>query len=442
MSLAAEGGKGNVAKLGVLAAIVLTAGNMIGSGLYLLPATLGAYGSITILSWAIASGGALLLALVFGLLGVLRPTGDGVVAYAGQDLHPALGHVSWFAYWLNCWVGTTAIAVAAVGYLAYFIPALAAPLPALGAVLASIWIFTLANLVGPRLVAQIGGATLLLGLAPILLAIGVGVFAFNPDLFQASWNVSGKPDPAAMSLAVTPVFWAFLGLESANVAARVIENPQRNLPIVAVGGVLLAAVVYMSASVAIMGLLPAKALAASTAPFADAIAHIAGPLAAGLVAFCAFAKASGSLGGWILLTAETGRAGAQAGYLPKITTDAPGAPRRTRDILFAGALMSLASWASMSPTLGKQFSLLINLSVMLSMVLYLLCALSLCRAARDQGTAWGRMATLAVGLGGAGFTLWVMATADPSLRLPTVVAVGFSLGLWVVGQFKYSVKPA
>ncbi len=427
-------GPSKTQRLGVLAAIMLTAGNMIGSGLYFLPATLGAYGSITILSWAIASGGALLLALVFGLLGVLRPTGDGVVDYAGKDLHPALGHVSWFAYWVNCWIGTTAIAVAVVGYAAYFIPALAAPGPALMAVLAAIWLFTLANLVGPRLVAQIGGATLLLGLAPILLAIGVGVFAFDPHLFQASWNVSGKPDPAAMSLAVTPVFWAFLGLESANVAARVIENPQRNLPIVAVGGVLLAAVVYMSASVAIMGLLPAKALAASTAPFADAIAHIAGPLAAGLVAFCALAKASGSLGGNFLLTAESGRAGAQAGYLPRITTDAPDAPRRTRDILFTGGLMSLASWASLSPTLGKQFSLLINMSVMLSLVFYLLCALSLCRAAKDQGTARARMATLAVGLGGAGFTLWVMATADPSLRLPTVVAVGVSLGLWAVGR--------
>jgi arginine:agmatine antiporter len=181
-------------KLGVLAAILLTAGNMIGSGVYLLPATLGAYGSITMLSWAIASGGALILALVFGLLGVLRPTGDGVVAYAGQDLHPALGHVSWFAYWLNCWIGTTAIAVAAVGYLAYFVPALSAPGPALAAVLASIWLFTLANLVGPRLVARIGGATLLLGLAPIILAMGIGVLAFDPALFQASWNVSGKPD--------------------------------------------------------------------------------------------------------------------------------------------------------------------------------------------------------------------------------------------------------
>ena len=424
-----------VAKLGVLSAILLTAGNMIGSGVYLLPATLGAYGSITMLSWAIASMGALLLALVFGLLGVLRPTGDGVVAYAGQDLHPALGHVSWFAYWLNCWIGTTAIAVAAVGYLAYFIPALAAPGPALAAVLAVIWLFTLANLVGPRLVAQIGGATLLLGLAPIILAIGVGLLAFDPGLFQASWNVSGKSDGAAMSLAVTPVFWAFLGLESANVAARVIDNPRRNLPVVAVGGVLLAAAVYMSASVAIMGLLPARTLAASTAPFAEAIRHIAGPLAAGLVAFCAFAKASGSLGGWVLLTAETGRAGAQAGYLPKFATDATEAPRRTRDILAAGGLMSLASWGSMSPTLGKQFSLLINLSVMLSMVLYLLCALSLCRAARDQATGFRRLSTLTVGLAGAGFTLWVMATADPTLRGPTLVAIGVSLGLWGVSNF-------
>jgi len=268
--------------------------------------------------------------------------------------------------------------------------------------------------------------------------MGIGVLAFDPALFKASWNVSGKPDAAAMSLAVTPVFWAFLGLESANVAARVIDNPRRNLPIVAVGGVLLAAVVYMAASVAIMGLMPARSLAASSAPFANAISHIAGPLTAGLVAFCAFAKASGSLGGWVLLTAETGRAGAQAGYLPRAATDAPEAPRRTRDILVAGVLMSFASWGSMSPTLGKQFSLLINLSVMLSMVLYLLCALSLCRAARDQATARSRLATLAVGMAGAGFTLWVMATADPTLRGPTAIAVGISLGLWGVSRMRAS----
>ena len=54
--------------------------------------------------------------------------------------------------------------------------------------------------------------------------------------------------------------------------------------------------------------------------------------------------------------------------------------------------------------------------------------------ARYQGTARARIITQAIGLGGAGFTLWVMATADPSLRLPTVVAVGVSLGLWAAGR--------
>jgi arginine:agmatine antiporter len=410
--------------------MVLCAGNMIGSGVYLLPATLGSFGSITLISWIVASAGALALAVVFGLLGALRPRADGVVDYACEALHPALGHLSWFAYWLNCWVGTTAIAVAAVGYLAFFFPILKTPHIGLAATLGALWLFVAANAVGPKLVARIGGATLLLGLAPILLATGVGLYAFDAHVFAASWNVSGKSDGVAMSSAVTPVFWAFLGLESANVAARVIDNPRRNLPIAAVGGVALAAVVYIAASAAVMGLLPAKDLAASTAPFAEAIRGVAGPVAAALVAFCAFSKASGTLGGWVLLTAETGRAGAAAGFLPRFASGTAENPRPLRDLLLAAGLMTIATLASASPTLGGQFAILINVSVILSMILYLLCAVSLLRLGQDferPASRWGaRIAAVA----GAGFCAWVIATADPSLRAPTVVAVAASLGLW------------
>ena len=432
MSLPAPQPARTVRRLGLMGAVVLVAGNMIGSGVYLLPATLGTVGSISLISWLIASGGALMLALVFGILGVLRPKGDGVVAYAGEALHPALGHLSWFAYWLNLWIGTTAIAVAAVGYLAFFFPILKSPTPALMATLAALWLFSLANLIGPRLVARIGGATLVLGLAPILLATGVGFIAFDSHIFQASWNVSGRPDGAAMSAAVTPVFWAFLGLESANIAAQVIDNPRRNLPIATVGGVLAAAILYIAASVAVMGLLPAHELAGSTAPFADAIRGVAGPVAAGLVAFCAFSKASGTLGGWILLTAETGRAGVAAGFLPRFASSSTTGGRPTRDVLVAAGLMTFATLASVSPTLGGQFAILINVSVMLSMILYLLCAASLVRLAREIEDLRFRLAARAAALLGVGFCVWVMATADETLRLPTLIAILASLALYLL----------
>ncbi len=421
-------------RLGLVAAMGLCAGNMIGSGVYLLPATLGAVGSITIISWIVATAGAVLLAVVFGLLGALRPQADGVVDYASEALHPALGHLSWFAYWLNLWIGTSAIAVAAVGYLGFFFPALHGPTPSLIATIAAVWLLSLANMVGPRLVARIGGATLILGLAPILLATGVGLYAFDTQVFQASWNVSGKPDGVAWSTAVTPVFWAYLGLESANVAARVIDNPRRNLPIAAVGGVLLSAVIYMAASTAVMGLLPAKALAASTAPFADAIRQVAGPLAAAIVAFCAFSKATGTLGGWILLTAETGRCGAAAGYLPRFASGTHETPRPTRDVIVAAILMTLATLASASPTLGAQFAILINVSVMLSMILYLLCAASLLRLATGFERPASRWGARIAALGGGAFCVWVMATADAGLRLPTLAAVAASLVLWALSR--------
>ncbi len=421
-------------KIGLLAAVVLVAGNMIGSGVYLLPATLGTVGSISLISWLIATAGAMMLALVFGVLGVLRPKADGVVDYAGQALHPALGHLSWFAYWLNLWIGTSAIAVAAVGYLGFFFPVLKAPTAALVATLVGVWLMSLVNVAGPKLVARIGGATLVLGLAPILLATGVGFIAFDSRIFETSWNVSGRPDSVALTAAVAPVFWAFLGLESANVAAHVIDNPRRNLPIATVGGVALAALVYIAASVAVMGLLPAKELAASGAPFADAIRRVAGPLAAAVVAFCAFSKASGTLGGWILLTAETGRAGAQAGFLPRFVSGTAGRPRPGRDIAVAAILMTIATLASASPTLGGQFSILINVSVILSMILYLLCALSLVALSREIPSPGLRLGARVAATLGAAFSLWVIITEDPGLRLPTIATVVLSLCLWAASR--------
>ena len=97
-------------RMGPALAALLVAGNMIGSGLYLLPASLADVGSSSLLAWIIAAGGALAIAGVFAILGRLRPDADGVLDYPRLALHPATGPVAWAAYWVSGWAGNVAIA--------------------------------------------------------------------------------------------------------------------------------------------------------------------------------------------------------------------------------------------------------------------------------------------------------------------------------------------
>jgi arginine:agmatine antiporter len=393
--------------LGPWTATFLVAGNMIGSGLFLLPASLAAIGSASLIGWAISGAGAMALAGVFAILGVVRPDPDGLVRYPADGLHPFAGFVAWASYWLSCWFGNVAIATAAVGYLAVFLPQLIGPWPTALASIGIIWLLCLANMRGPRLVGWLSGSTLLIGLVPIAAAIGFGFAAFDPHVFTASWNVSGKSLPQVIPGSLVTIFWAFLGLESATIAAKTIDNPKRNLPIAAVGGVALASVIYAAATAAVMGVIPAVELAKSTAPFADVVGRLLGPVAGAVVAVCALAKTLGTLGGWILVTAEAARAGAEAGYLPKrLTLESEAARLPVRGVLLTGVLMSVVTLITISPTLNKQFNALINVAVLANMAVYLLCALALLRFASGLATRGGRIAARGLAVLAAAFCLW------------------------------------
>lgn len=391
--------------LGPLTATFLVAGNMIGSGLFLLPASLAAIGSASLIGWAISATGAMALAGVFAILGVLRPDPDGLVRYPADALHPVAGFVAWAAYWASCWFGNVAIAIAAVGYLAVFLPGLIGPWPTALAAIAVVWLMSFVNLRGPRLVAWLSGSTLLIGLVPIAAAIGFGFAAFDPAVFLGSWNVSGKPLPQVIPGSLVLIFWAYLGLESATIAAKALDNPKRNLPIAAVGGVALASVVYAAATAAVMGVIPAVELARSTAPFADVVSRLVGPLAGGLVAACALAKTLGTLGGWILVTAEAARSGAASGYLPKALV-AESARLPVRGVLLTGMLMSIVALVTLSPTLTRQFNALINVAVLANMAMYFLCSLALLRFADALERPASRLMARALAVLAAAFCAW------------------------------------
>jgi arginine:agmatine antiporter len=407
-------------KLGPALATVVVAGNMIGSGIFLLPATLASVGSVTIVGWFIACLGALALALLFSRLARRKPMAGGPATYAFDAFGPFLGMQSSLWYWAACLIGNVAIATAASGYLAAFFGW--SPDARMFALLTIflLWFVTLVNLVSPRFVGQVDGLLLIAGLVPLVLVATAGWFWFDPAQFKASWNVSGQSVFFAVPNSLVLVFWAFTGLESASVAAAVVENPERNVPIATVSGVLIAAVIYMAASAAVFGLAPAAELAGSNAPFALVVAHMLGPAAMPLVAICGALKALGTLAGWVLMTAQVSRAAADHGLLPQMFARTRAGDTPVAGLLVAGAIGTVTIVLTMAPTLSQQFGYLIEASTIFALMTYL----GACAAALRYRVADERLLAIV----GAVFCVFVIANSS----VPVLIATGVCLAVFVL----------
>ena len=416
-------------KLGWGLAALVVAGNMIGSGVYLLPATLAPVGSSSLVGWIVAGGGAVTLALVFAALGRLQPDADGLSGFAERGLGRFFGFQTTLAFWTACLVGNVAIAVATTGYLGFFFPVLKGPVAATFCNLGLIWLTTGAYILGARAASRFAALALAIGLVPIVIAVAAGIMAFSADTFTASWSPSGNSLLQSVPASLAVIFWAFLGVESAAVLSVRVKNPARDVGRASIAGVLLASAVYVAASVAVFGVIPADVLAQSSSPYADLTARVFGASIGAAVAACAVIKAVGTLSGWVMLGGETARAGARRGYLPS----GFGAGEHTpiANPLLGGAIMSVVAVISGQPTLGGQFGMLVGVTSVLSLVVYGLCSASLFRLAR-----WTRArGVAALGLL---FTSAAVVAAAPGYILPTAVFFVATTGIW----FAVMRKPA
>jgi arginine:agmatine antiporter len=417
-------------KLGPVLATIVVAGNMIGSGIFMLPATLATVGGVTVIGWVIASLGALALALLFARLARRKPLAGGPASYAHDAFGPFVGMQTSLWYWASCLIGNIAIATAASSYLAAFFGIEPAAAQAAMITIALLWLVTFVNMVSPRFVGQVDGPLLAAGLVPLLLVAVAGWLWFDPDLFRASWNVSGMPAMAAIPHSLVLVFWAFTGLESASVAAAVVENPERNVPIATVSGVLIAAIVYVAASAAIMGLAPASELANSKAPFALAVAVMFGPTAGPLVACAGMLKALGTLAGFVLMTAQVSRAAADHGVLPAFFARTRAGDTPVAGLVVAGLIGTAAIVATISPTMNAQFNLLIEGSTIFALLTYLGC----CAAALRYRVAGEK--TLAII--GAAFSVFVIGWSSwPVLKVTLILMAVFVLCYLPLARRKY-----
>jgi arginine:agmatine antiporter len=417
-------------KLGPALATVVVAGNMIGSGIFLLPATLASVGSVTLIGWFVAALGALALALLFSRLARRKPMAGGPATYAFDAFGPFVGMQSSLWYWAACLIGNVAIATAASGYLASFLGWQLDGRQLAMLTIFLLWLVTVVNLVSPRFVGQVDGPLLLAGMIPLLIVATAGWFWFDAELFRASWNVSGGSAWSAVPTSLVLVFWAFTGLESASVAAAVVENPERNVPIATVSGVLIAAIVYMAASAAVFGLAPASELAGSNAPFALVVAHMLGPAAGPLVAICGALKALGTLAGWVLMTSQVSRAAADHGLLPQMFARTRAGDTPVAGLLVAGAIGTATILLTIESTLGKQFSYLIEASTLFALFTYL----GACAAALKYRVADERVLAL---VGGAFCVFVIVMSSVPVLIATAILLAVFALCYLPLSRRKY-----
>ncbi|MEO8016227.1 MAG: amino acid permease [Pseudomonadota bacterium] len=407
-------------KLGPVLATVVVAGNMIGSGIFLLPATLASVGSVTVIGWVFAACGALALALLFSRLARRKPMAGGPATYAFDAFGPFVGMQTSLWYWAACLIGNVAIATAAAGYLAALFGIATTPASLAALTIGLLWFATITNLVSPRFAGMVDGPLLVAGLIPLLLVVTFGWHTFDLTQFRSSWNVSGQPIYHALPNSLVLVFWAFTGLESASVAAAVVENPERNVPIATVAGVLIAALLYIAASTAIMGMAPASELATSTAPFALVAAKMFGSVAGPLVACAGMLKAFGTLIGWVLLTAQVSRAAADHGLLPQLFARTRSGDTPVAGLMIAGLLGTVAIVLTEAATLGQQFGLLIEASTIFALLTYLgACAAALRYRVRGER----KLAVI-----GAAFCIFVIGWSS----VPVLIATGICMALFVL----------
>ncbi len=362
--------------LGLWMSTALVVGNMIGSGIFLLPASLGAYGGISIIGWLFTSLGAIVLALVFSRLSKMMPKTGGPYIYIQQAYGDFAGFLIAWGYWISILATNAAISVAFVSYLTVFWPALATnSLLAAGVALTILWSLTLVNSLGIRNAGFVQLTTTILKLVPLVLIATFGLLYFDVENLKP-FNASGESPFSAITATATLTLWAFVGLESATIPADDVRNPERTISRATILGTLICAAVYILSTIAIMGVIPSAALATSSAPFADAASVMWGGWASYAVAAGAVISCFGALNGWILMQGQMPLALARDNLFPAIFKRTSKTNTPVAGLLISSALVTILMGMNYTKGLVEQFTFIILLATLTCLLVYVLSAMA------------------------------------------------------------------
>lgn len=410
-------------KIGLLSLTALVTGNLVGSGAFLVPTTLAIYGNLSLIAWLIASGGAILLSLVFAQLASHHHKTGGPYIYVKEAFGNDLGFYVCWGYWVISWIGNPAVAVAAVGYFSALFGGFT-PWENFALQAITLSVITGFNLLGLSLTGRVGLIVTLLKVIPLIVLPIIGLFYIDFSLLMTHENLSGLSIGTALNGAALGAMWGFVGLETGTVPAGQVYQAEKTVPRATILGTLTAALVYSLGAVVIMCAVSQKDLLLSKAPYADAAHHIFGGTWSIPVTITAILSCLGTLNGWMLISGRIAQGAAQDNFFPSFfqRTTIHGTPHWGILASFFCAFPLL--FLCLNGSLMDQFNFIIEVAVTLILLVYGLCVLAYVKLLLKSG----KLTTLRGVLAAASFTfvLWAMWAASFKM-------VFLSLGLLVFG---------
>jgi arginine:ornithine antiporter/lysine permease len=390
-------------KWGLLILTSLVVGNMVGSGIFMLPSTLAQTASPlgVALAWLLTGLGVLMIALVFGKLSIRRPDlTAGPQSYARELFEsPRTGDIAGFSmvwgYWIANWISNVAIITSFAGYLSTFFPIMSDSTVLLtvgnqdievGRFVTStictilLWgthFILITNLNAAGKLNVVATVTKIMGFTLFIVA---ALFTFQysnlGDLYTPVVDSAGQTHglSSQINMAMISTLWAFVGIESAVILSGRAKS-QRDVSRATVIGLFIALLIYMGITLLIMGVLPQEVLRASDKPFVDALSVMIGDTGAIVMAILAIIALFGSTIGWILLSAEVPYQAAAKGVFPKYFAKVNKKGSPVRALTLTNAMSQLFILSVISGTISEAYTFLTTSATLAYLIPYLVSAI-------------------------------------------------------------------
>ncbi len=291
-------------KLGLWAAVAISVGTTVGSGIFSsVGEVAGAGGSAIITIFAFLLGGLINIPanLVYAELATAYPENGGQYVYFREAGSRSLAFFTgWISFWATDPPSISIMALAIANYLAFFtgFSGIVVKLVATALVIFFMVMHLRSVEGGGRFQTFITAFKIL----PFALLIGMGLFYMDFNMIKEPAAVGAPTGLLALFSAISATTWSYDGMGAVCYMAGEIKEPEKTMPRALIISVLLIIILYVSLTTVITGLLPIADLAASDAPVAAAAAQIPliGNAASKIIAIMAIIVITGSLSSCVM----------------------------------------------------------------------------------------------------------------------------------------------